>query len=79
MKHNIIPESQIPDARRAVATELNQNEIKFVPSPDEVARRAYFSYGKNGLSMKNAEARAWATVNKLVGDGKKSGSGRSRK
>ena len=33
-------------------------------------------YEKKGVSTKNAEARAWATVNKLSGDGKKSGSGR---
>jgi plasmid stabilization system protein ParE len=33
-------------------------------------------YEKRGLSAKTAEARAWATVNKLSGGGKKSGSGR---
>jgi hypothetical protein len=33
-------------------------------------------YEKKGLSAKDAEARAWATVNKLDGGGKKSGSGR---
>ena len=36
-------------------------------------------YEKKGLSTKTAEARAWATVNKLTGGGKKSGSGRKRK
>ena len=35
-------------------------------------------YEKKGVSLKNAEARAWATVNKLFGGGKKSGSGRSQ-
>ena len=35
-------------------------------------------YAKKGLSMKTAEARAWATVNKLTGGGKKSGSGRKK-
>jgi plasmid stabilization system protein ParE len=34
-------------------------------------------YEKNGVSTINAEARAWATVNKLSGGGKKSGSGRN--
>ena len=29
-------------------------------------------YEKKGLSMKTAESRAWATVNKLTGGGKKS-------
>ena len=33
---------------------------------------------KNGLSVKTAERRAWATVNKLSGGGKKSGSGRGK-
>ncbi len=35
-------------------------------------------YEKKGLSTKNAEARAWATVNKLDGGGKLSGSGRKK-
>ncbi len=33
-------------------------------------------YEKKGVSTKAAEARAWATVNKLSGGGKKSGAGR---
>ena len=37
------------------------------------------SYEKKGVSTKTAEARAWATVNKLSGGGKKSGSGRKKK
>jgi plasmid stabilization system protein ParE len=35
-------------------------------------------YEKKGLSTKTAEARAWATVNKLSGGGKKNGSGRKK-
>ena len=35
-------------------------------------------YEKKGVSTKTAEARAWATVNKLSGGGKKSGSGRGQ-
>jgi hypothetical protein len=35
-------------------------------------------YEKRGLTTKTAEARAWATVNKLSGGGKKSGSGRKK-
>ncbi len=34
--------------RSASAAEPDQNEIDFAPSPDEVARRAYFSYVKQG-------------------------------
>lgn len=37
------------------------------------------SYEKKGVSTKTAEARAWATVNKLSGGDKKSGSGRKKK
>jgi plasmid stabilization system protein ParE len=33
-------------------------------------------YEKRGVSKKEAESRAWATVNKESGGGKKSGSGR---
>jgi plasmid stabilization system protein ParE len=36
------------------------------------------SYEKRGLGKKEAERRAWATVNKQDGGGKETGSGRSR-
>jgi len=36
-------------------------------------------YEKRGVSKKTAKARAWATVNKMTGGGKKSGSGRGKK
>jgi plasmid stabilization system protein ParE len=36
-------------------------------------------YEKRGVSKKTAKARAWATVNKTSGGGKKSGSGRGKK
>lgn len=35
-------------------------------------------YEKGGVSKDEAEARAWATVNKETGGGKKSGSGRGK-
>ena len=35
-------------------------------------------YEKKGVGTKTAEARAWATVNKFAGGGKKSGSGRKK-
>jgi len=37
------------------------------------------SYEERGVSTKEAAARAWATVNKESGGGKKSGSGRAKK
>ena len=35
-------------------------------------------YERKGTSKREAERRAWATVNKQTGGGKKSGSGRKR-
>ncbi|MDB5743778.1 MAG: plasmid stabilization protein [Polaromonas sp.] len=35
-------------------------------------------YEKRGVAKEEAEARAWATVNKETGGGKKSGSGRGK-
>ena len=35
-------------------------------------------YEKRGVSKKEAESRAWATVNAMSGGGKKSGSGRCK-
>ena len=37
------------------------------------------SYKKKGVSSDEAESRAWATVNKESGGGKKSGGGRGKK
>jgi plasmid stabilization system protein ParE len=37
------------------------------------------SYEERGVSEKEAERRAWATVNKQSGGGKKSGGGRKKK
>ena len=48
---------------------------------DEQKRQAEHieaGYENKGLSMKTAEARAWANVNKLTGGGNKSGSGRKK-
>jgi plasmid stabilization system protein ParE len=36
-------------------------------------------YEKRGVSEEEAERRAWATVNKMTGGGKKNGSGRGQK
>jgi plasmid stabilization system protein ParE len=36
-------------------------------------------YERRGISRREAERRAWATVNKETGGGKKSGSGRGKK
>jgi len=36
-------------------------------------------YERRGVKSKTAKARAWATVNKMTGGGKKSGSGRGHR
>jgi plasmid stabilization system protein ParE len=43
------------------------------------ARHIEEGYEKRGTPRKQAEARAWATVNKESGGGNKSGSGRGKK
>jgi plasmid stabilization system protein ParE len=42
------------------------------------ARHIEEGYEKRGTSKKEAQRRAWATVNKETGGGKKSGSGRGK-
>jgi len=52
MKPHNIPQKQshkIPDAPRpASAAAMSRGELDFVPSPDEVARRAYFAFENQG-------------------------------
>ncbi len=43
------------------------------------ARHIEEGYEKRGTGKKEAKRRAWATVNKSSGGGKKSGSGRGKK
>lgn len=42
------------------------------------ARHIEAGYEKRGLSESEAERRAWATVNRMTGGGRKSGSGRGK-
>ncbi len=43
-----------------------------------MARHIEESYEQRGVSEKSAVKRAWATVNKVTGGGKKSGAGRGK-
>jgi len=45
-------------SRPAAVVDLNQNEIDFAPSPDEVARKAYFSYVNLG-SLPGHDVQHW--------------------
>jgi hypothetical protein len=60
MKHNKYPQDQnLPNASRPIPlANLNQNAVDFVPSPDEVARRAYFSYVNEG-SLPGRDVQHW--------------------
>jgi plasmid stabilization system protein ParE len=52
---------------------------KYTDKQKRQAEHIEEGYEKRGVSKKEAESRAWATVNKESGGGKKSGSGRGRK
>jgi hypothetical protein len=62
MRHKRTSQNQShkPDgaALPTAAANLNQDEIDFVPSPDEVARRAYFSYVNDG-SPQGRQVQHW--------------------
>jgi hypothetical protein len=54
------------------------NKSSYTDKQKRQAAHIEAGYEKNGVGTKTAEARAWATVNKLSGGGKKSGSGRGK-
>jgi hypothetical protein len=62
MKHNTFSRNQNSKpagiSRPAVAAALNPNANDFAPSPDEVARRAYFSYENQG-SLPGRDVQHW--------------------
>jgi hypothetical protein len=55
------------------------DKSKYTDKQKRKAEHIEESYEKRGVSEKEAEKRAWATVNKSSGGGKKSGSGRGKK
>ncbi len=54
-------------------------KAKYTQKQDRQAKHIEEGYEKRGVPVKTAKARAWATVNKISGGGKKSGSGQGRK
>jgi plasmid stabilization system protein ParE len=52
---------------------------KYTDKQKREAEHIEEGYEKRGTGKKEAERRAWATVNKESGGGKKSGSGRGKK
>jgi len=55
------------------------DKSKYTSKQKRQAEHIEEGYEKRGTSTKEAERRAWATVNKATGGGKKSGSGRGKK
>ena len=61
MKNNKFSEDQkqkLAGGSRLTAAELNQSKTDFAPSPDEVSRRAYFTYVNQG-SRSGHEVQHW--------------------
>jgi plasmid stabilization system protein ParE len=54
------------------------DKSKYTNKQDRKADHIAEGYEKRGVAHKEAKRRAWATVNKESGGGKKSGSGRGR-
>jgi hypothetical protein len=65
MKQNQQPQAQNKKQAQAPrptsAATLNADEIDFTPAPDEVARRAYFTYVNQG-SLDGHEVQHWLTA-----------------
>src|ERR1044072_4739912 len=55
------------------------DKSKYTDKQKRQAEHIEEGYEDRGVSKKEAESRAWATVNKESGGGKKSGSGRGKK
>jgi plasmid stabilization system protein ParE len=55
------------------------SKAKYTDKQKRQAEHIEEGYEKRGTGKKEAERRAWATVNKESGGGKKSGSGRGKK
>ena len=55
------------------------DKSKYTDKQKRQAEHIEEGYEDSGVSKKEAERRAWATVNKESGGGKKSGSGRGKK
>ena len=62
MRHNKLPHDRnhniASPVRPTPAADLNQSSKDFVPSPDEVARRAYFTYVNQG-SLPGHDVQHW--------------------
>jgi hypothetical protein len=69
MFHRLEPESSMPRGDKSSYTSKQKRQAEHIEE----------GYEGRGVSRKEAARRAWATVNKETGGGKKSGSGRGKK
>jgi hypothetical protein len=60
MRHHKLSKTQqaVIAPRPTSAADADQNEANFIPSPDEVARKAYFAYENDG-SQPGHEVQHW--------------------
>src|SRR2546430_2220312 len=68
-----------PELLRKGRNMARGSKSKYTGKQKRKAEHIEEGYEKRGTSKKEAERRAWATVNKESGGGKKSGSGRGKK
>jgi hypothetical protein len=55
------------------------SKSSYTPKQRRQARKIGQGYKRRGISRGEAERRAWATVNRVSGGGRKSGSGRGKR
>jgi len=54
------------------------SKSKYTGKQDRQAKHIEQGYENRGVSRKESKRRAWATVNKMTGGGKRNGSGRGK-
>ena len=73
------PDTQSAWQRRNQVIMPRGDKSSYTQKQKRQAEHIEKGYEKKGVSEGEAERRAWATVNKTTGGGKKSGSGRGKK
>jgi hypothetical protein len=76
---SFVSNSHRADGRRTTKNENTMpqgDKSSYTKKQKRQAQHIEKGYEKRGVSTKTAEKRAWATVNKLTGGGRKSGAGR---
>jgi plasmid stabilization system protein ParE len=68
MTSSLFKESNMPQGDKSAYTDKQKRQARHIEE----------GYRKQGVSEGEAETRAWATVNKTDGGGKKSGAGKKK-